>query len=882
MNSLTQEDVMSPPPSQASKTDQQLLRERAQQFVLDYPDLHDLAYIAASKIILQHTHRMFNPEKVYWHRFGSASSSPRTFTGWQHSGKPVQSMTLIELLMKHFSAHDQEASDELSLYGGFYTDGPDHGFFDERNEVPMLPQDVLNDMWTLDFSSLYSRRMERFWNTHSDNFCILAKAQYLVAAGHCLRKGQLSPDDFKQVTRVVIADPLQTPTLKALQEPLPLPPGVSVHTLDIDGIKAHDLLRIVIAGGREVIYWPDAEQPFMAFDSERALYHWLKEQFMGEQAAKAMTGHFLRGEASRTQDGARFARAVSDLLAHDWRADVRLINQSQAPIAGDPFVYLRDVARQAMSADAREILTSNTDLLKQIWIGYLSAFLRAFGGLAPLSWPVALTLVGASLANTGLNIDQAVNGKTPAQRRAGVLGAILNTLYLLFNLPLLMSIRVAPQPLQVTTTDVASISSEALEGGSVLADPLDNMEGNLLLDTLTPSAEEGRLRGVYTLGNGETWIKLAHLPYRVMFNEQQQCWMVVNPDNPFAFIGSKPVRLNAEGKWTLMASPGLQGGSPMDVQIPSGSASAPVGKPYATVGSSFWDRYLQTDIFNKQHFAETALARQKQVMSIWDATPEDVLESDSSPDGNEVYRDPWQGKHRVFKLGDDDYYAANITLYTQDDAQFNRFLRTGESLGRNQVRAIERLADDIHVVGYNNDVELYRGGSGDRGTSGAVFRSGQIKVGDVLVNTDVTSFSENPYVVSAFASSRAGAPASAMLGPVTFDDTSVVFVLPKGRYLRATPVAPFSASPDEAESIFLPGCYFQIDSIEEVSGEFYRIMKVQMQEVDRPIQGRALYDMRTGEPFSREQYALKLGTDAKVLVDRFFPQNPMTDLFSPR
>ncbi|ELQ00323.1 hypothetical protein A979_08308 [Pseudomonas syringae BRIP34876] len=52
-----------------------------------------------------------------------------------------------------------------------------------------------------------------------------------------------------------------------------------------------------------------------------------------------------------------------------------------------------------------------------------------------------------------------------------------------------------------------------------------------------------------------------------------------------------------------------------------------------------------------------------------------------------------------------------------------------------------------------------------------------------------------------------------------------------------------------------------------------------MQEVDRPAQGRALYDMRTGEPFSRDQYALKLGNDAKPLVDRFFPQEPLADLF---
>ncbi|WP_080337880.1 dermonecrotic toxin domain-containing protein [Pseudomonas syringae] len=879
MTSLIQEDVMPLSSLKTPETDQQRLRACAQQFVLDYPDLYDLAHTAASRIILQHTHRVFAPEQVYWHRFSSASSSPRTFTGWQHSGVPVQSMTLIELLMRHFSAHDQEASDELSLYGGFYTDGPDHGVFDERNEVPMLPQDVLKDMWTLDFSTLYTRRMERFWSLHSENFCTLAKARYLVAASHCLRKSQLSAVDFKHVTSVVTADPLQPPTLKALLAPLPATPGVTVHTLDIDGINAHDMLRIVTAAGREIIYWPDAEQPFMAFDSERAVYRWLKARFMGEHADKAITRQFLRGETSRKKDGERFFRAVSQLLAHDWRAYIPLVNLGQAPIVGDPFVYLRDVVRQGMTADARERLTSNADLRKQMWIGYLGAFMQAFGGLAALGWPIALTLVGASLANTGLNIDQAVDGKTAAQRKAGVLGAINNIIYLLFNLPLLMSLRAVSQPVPVAATEGLPISSEVLESSSAPAHPLENMEGNLLLDSLTPSAAEGRFRGIYTLGNGETWIKLAQLPYRVMFNEQQQCWLIVNPDNPFAFAGSKPVRLSADGEWALLDSPGLQGGAPMDVPMPSSSASTATGKPYVTVHSAFWDRYLQTDLFSEQHYAEVALARQKGVMSIWQPDPEEAPVSDSSPDGDEVYKDPWHGKHRVFRLGEDDYYGRNIMLYTQDDAEFNQFLRTGESKRANQVQLIERLADDIHVVGYNNDVELYRGGSGDRGTSGAVFRNGQIKVGDVLVNTDVTSFSENPYVVSAFASSRAGAPINAMIGPVTFDDTSVVFVLPKGRYLRATPIAPFSASPEEAESIFLPGCYFQIDSIEEVSGEFYRIMKIQMQEVDRPHPGRALYDMRTGEPFSREQYAVKLGNDAKPLVDRFFPQEPLADLF---
>lgn len=57
MTSLIQEEVMTTQSLKIPKTDQQLLRERAKQFVFDYPDLHDLAYSVVSKIMLQHTQR---------------------------------------------------------------------------------------------------------------------------------------------------------------------------------------------------------------------------------------------------------------------------------------------------------------------------------------------------------------------------------------------------------------------------------------------------------------------------------------------------------------------------------------------------------------------------------------------------------------------------------------------------------------------------------------------------------------------------------------------------------------------------------------------------------------------------------------------------------
>jgi hypothetical protein len=153
-----------------------------------------------------------------------------------------------------------------------------------------------------------------------------------------------------------------------------------------------------------------------------------------------------------------------------------------------------------------------------------------------------------------------------------------------------------------------------------------------------------------------------------------------------------------------------------------------------------------------------------------------------------------------------------------------------------------------------------------------VFRSGRIKAGDVLVNTDITSFSENPYMARVFSSSQAGEVSRNFNGTIHFDHTSVVFELPAGNYLSATPIGPFSGNANEVESLIVPGHYFQVESIEEVTGNNYSFIKVQLKEVDKAQPGAGLYDLRTGQPFSREQYAAMLGDEGKSLIDLFFPQ----------
>ncbi|HEY0290046.1 MAG TPA: DUF6543 domain-containing protein [Pseudomonas sp.] len=615
----------------ADKTDEHQLKDIARQFMDAYPDIHGMAYSAARNIMYKHTGKKFNPEKVYWHRFGTAVSSPRTFTGWQHVDPPLESMTFIELVMRRFSAQEQEAWDELQLYGGFYTDGPDHEAFDERNEVCMLPKDVMDDFWALDFSAVYARRMQRFWATHSEDFRTLAKSHFLVSALQCRRSGHLCEDDFQTVIHSVTDGLEPTMTLATLKAKVAPKAGISIHTFSLDEYVSRDILRIVDASGRQIVYVPGEKTAFHGFGSKRELYEWTRSRVADEGSRAAFTQHFLHSAAARESDGEAFAGVIDRLRRQEW-FERPIVDRRDEFILGDPFEHVREIARQEMASDAFTLLTSNLSLHKQMWIGYLSAFTHVFGGLAPLGWPVALTVIGAGTINVGLNVDQAVNGASAQLRKAGVEAAIINSIFVLFNLPLLADIGEVGDGVEVTgaredtfklpSTPVSTTEPSVI--GLNVENPLAGLEGNEILDDAQSLATEGRLRGVYMNANGQNWISLNDLPYQVRYSDELQVWTIVDPANPFAFYGANPVRLNAQGEWELLPAPKLKGG--MDEQAGSSQmGGTPTANPQTTTASAFWEPYMQFNREEELRLSNVAMARQKDIVEVLEVPGEELV-----------------------------------------------------------------------------------------------------------------------------------------------------------------------------------------------------------------------------------------------------------------
>ncbi|WP_346780511.1 ADP-ribosyltransferase [Pseudomonas entomophila] len=381
--------------------------------------------------------------------------------------------------------------------------------------------------------------------------------------------------------------------------------------------------------------------------------------------------------------------------------------------------------------------------------------------------------------------------------------------------------------------------------------PVEGLEANTLV--ASELLQSGRLRGVRVGNDGSCWITLNGLIYRVRYSHELSVWLIVPPDNPFAFIALHPVRLSDEGEWELLEPPRLLAGAP------------PVQAELASLRSELWDTYSRTDLWQSAKLSTKAIVRQKDLLigaGVVELLPGQVYDLDAQGlpcilvAGKPVYSYR-QGRQ---------FANALIEDYTHEASKCNDVFRYGTYANPDMDDYIGRLADTLEALPKSNAVTLYRGGNAARGTGGEGYRSGRLQVGDILVNTDLSSFTENPYKACEFASTSSGAEDDGVIR--AFDDSSVIFELPAQRYQDGTPISPFSLYPMEAETLFLPGHYFRIEGLQQVYGEGYRFIHVQLARVAEP--GTAtVYDLRTGQPFNQEAYRGRFRSQA--VVDRFFP-----------
>jgi len=820
------------------------------QLLEDYPDPFMAANEHAKRILFKHTGRNLDPRFVWWHQFETSQTSSRTFNGWQHSGPPVSSISLIELVIQRFDLRFQDAPDELDLYGGFYRQGAHANTFDERNEVPMLGRAVQEDLWELDFAVEDRARVEQFIATYGDDFRVLAKVTLLADAQRAGRAGRINATDQARIRSLVIGGlaPRQVPTLEQLREHS-LSTDLVVKTCILVSQGSDCFYSLQANDGRILLWRPWAEEGLRGFVDEMAMVRWLRQELRGEDMLIA----YAEAAVEDLRGGGRFdgAKVVLRSLVNcpSEEAALALLQFKQQSILGSIFARMVERASQDLVRNGQEML-ANDDLRKAMLRGYLSAFLNVFAGFAPLGWPVALTMLGATFVKVALDVDAAARAQDTQTRKEALRQATLESLFgALYLSDLGFQSSFALLAFQAPMHEAhASLGQWGVVESPTLL--LADIDVNELL--LAERVSEGPLQGILVRPDGSTWIALDGLSYRVRYSHDLATWLIVPADNPFAFGPLHPVHLDDSGEWQLLDRLALAGGAPTQ------------STSLRSESSALWDEYVKFDGGRSQSVSARALGRQKRLLKdthIPMMTPTQVPSLDSHgldclfKDGVPEYS---------YRDANGRYYNALIEYYTDSDARINDVFRSGSYRYGDEDDYIKELADTVERLPSSNEVMLFRGGSTRRGTGGLHFRDGRVGVGDVLINTDFTSFTENPYMAPGFAADLIKEGEHHW----RFDDSSVIFELPAGHYQGGTPISAFSMYWDEAETLFLPGRYFRVDALKQVYGTEYSFILVSLSEVPKPAAG-PVYDLRTGELFSRALFSSRLREQS--LVDRFFP-----------
>lgn len=574
--------------TEQQQQDQVALKRIATGLSIACPDMVQMAREAALALLARHRLDTLEPDQVYLHRFHEAASSPCTFTGWQHFTPPFESMTLVQLVMYRFTAAEQGASDLLSTYSGFYAKGPGEAVYDEHNEIRLLPKDALDYFWEIDFRSRFEQRASDFCAKHGDDLRTMAKATFLAEALHTCKhagNGALTTR-VQQAAKALAGEHDGAVTLHYLRQSTLPAHGVSLYAFSIGERISSDILRIVFADGHQLLYVPGQLQAFHLFASDRELHAWVLANTVEPLQKARLMSHFPLAEhqPSAAHKALDFLShfAVIDLggllevMRRQWNAaEIGGVDKPDTPLHIDAFSHLSQAAQQRMTDDAQFALHSNWDIRKDMLRGYLRAGLKVFGPLTALASPVALACAGAGAALITLDIDEAFNGHNSAERQAAVENAffdIIDTLQ--FGLAAVSGAgAISPEPVPPLEAPVEPVPPAELEPATQeeietwvpkafqpgeLTSQLQALQSN---DIVTAPAGRETLEGIYTQ-DGKYYAMVDDLTYQVRYAGELKTWVIVAPENPFAFRQSVPIVRDADGSWKALAPLGLKGGTP--------------------------------------------------------------------------------------------------------------------------------------------------------------------------------------------------------------------------------------------------------------------------------------------------------------------------------
>jgi len=397
----------------------------------EYPELTSLASAYLRKAIREKYALEIDPDTTYFNRFNYGSTSSKTFTGWEHTTRPVESKSLTERLLENFGAEDQINSDALSANSGIYTEGARAEQFGKNNEVRLLPKDFLDLVIESNFSYKFLQQLKNFWRKNRISFRTVSKGLFITLLGQ--NSGLLSEAGLKLVTRTVLGDIASLPdmSIKELEREVRNQYAGSISTFDIYGYPATDIYLIHGNGGKIVLYQASGTQSFVEFESTKELIDWVLVQARDPIKCEELANHFSLYDR---QEGHYYPGVDSTLQAlAKGKLDTKYLNYHQKVFKGDLFTEMMHKSESRTLSDAHILTTTNGEVFKEKVLMNLRAAAN-MAGVVTVVLPAigSLSLLGIGIIQTGLGINDSIYGDTERRRKLGLSNVIdggVNTLF---------------------------------------------------------------------------------------------------------------------------------------------------------------------------------------------------------------------------------------------------------------------------------------------------------------------------------------------------------------------------------------------------------------------------------------------------------------------
>ncbi|TDF77475.1 dermonecrotic toxin domain-containing protein [Pseudomonas sp. H9] len=307
--------------------------------------------------------------------------------------------------------------------------------YSDKNHVD-LPISAFEDfVWNLDFHTVFKAELKDYWSSHLETYATSAKLNFLAACNRQASEGKLSRAGVQLAWRAIgiLADGIQT----------------QVRPLNVYGYAATDLLCFKSKDNPlMLLYIPGNASPLHEFTSQGQLQDWFAEQCKDPEKRQALMDHFPRKDDPDGLSFSGLATALEGLAVYPQRLHLdsnrpgfttegiwtprTYVNYKMGtyspPLRGDVFRALAERQRRRSDSDADSVITSDSDVSKAKWRGYISSAINYLSPLALVLPELAPLFALGGIAQFGLGLDQAINGKSQEQQAAGVSDAIFGLL----------------------------------------------------------------------------------------------------------------------------------------------------------------------------------------------------------------------------------------------------------------------------------------------------------------------------------------------------------------------------------------------------------------------------------------------------------------------